>query len=188
MTSLNIVVYCSSRENIPQSHKDCATQLGTWIGQHHHNLIYGGVHAGLMSITAQAAHDNHATIIGIVPEMFMHRASHLNHQLIPTTDLNHRKSRMIELGHLFVVLPGGLGTLDEWLATLSHLISTGLHHTILIVNLDGIYDHLIAQLRATAASPFAHGNILSRMVIVTSTHDMITQLNNITNNQQHITI
>ena len=183
MAPLNIVVYCSSREDLPQSHKDCATQLGTWIGQNQHNLIYGGVHAGLMSITAQAAHDSHATVIGIVPEMFMHRASHLNHQLIPTTDLNHRKSRMIDLGNLFVVLPGGLGTLDEWLATLSQLISTGRHDNILIVNLDGIYDCLIAQLHATAASPFAHGNILNRMIVVSSTHDMITQLNKITNNQ-----
>ena len=172
----NIVVYCSSREDIPQHHKDCAARLGEWIGKSGNVMVYGGVHAGLMSITAQGAHDNGAKVVGIVPEMFMHRASSLNDELIATHDLNDRKSKMIELGDIFVVLPGGLGTLDEWLATLSHLITAGRQEILLIVNLDGMYDNLMAQLRATAYSPFAQDNILKIMVEVNSADEMVEQL------------
>ena len=178
----NIVVYCSSRENIPQAHKDCAAQLGEWIGKSGNVMVYGGVHAGLMSITAQATHDNGGKVIGIIPQMFLHRGSELNDELITTTDLNDRKAQMIELGDVYVVLPGGIGTLDEWIATLSHNISAGIDKKLVIVNLDGIFDWQMKQIAETAASPFAHPDIMLKMVEVKSANEMIEQLNLLTKN------
>lgn len=175
----NIVVYCSSRENIPQEHKDCAALLGEWIGKNGHSLVYGGVHAGLMSITAQATHDNEGEVIGVIPEMFLYRRSSLNDILITTMDLNERKMVMIDRGDVYVVLPGGIGTLDEWLATLSHNLSIGSQKKLVIVNLDGIFDYQIKQLEATSDSPFAHGNIMERMVIVSSAEEMLQSLTQI---------
>ena len=179
MESKNIVVYCSSRENLPQQYKDCAQALGEWIGKNGHTMVYGGVHAGLMSITAQAAHDNGGKVVGVIPKMFLYRRSKLNDELITTENLNDRKAAMIEMGDVYVVLPGGIGTLDEWIATLSHNLSAGNCKKLVIANLDGIFDWQIKQIEATASSPFAHGDILGRMVVVETTESMLEALNNL---------
>ncbi len=181
MENKNIVVYCSSREKIPQENKDCAEALGTWIAKNGHNYVYGGVHAGLMRVAAQAAHDNGGKVIGIIPKMFKYRCSELNDEVIETEDLNDRKARMIEMGDVYVVLPGGIGTLDEWLATLSFNLSIGNYKKLLIVNIGGIFDNQIKQIAETAGSPFAHGDVLSRMVEVKSADDMLGALEKIIN-------
>ena len=175
----NIVVYCSSCENIPQEHKDCAKVLGEWIGTNGHSLVYGGVHAGLMSITAQSTRDNGGTVVGVIPEMFLHRQSALNDELVITRDLNERKMVMIERGDVYVVLPGGIGTLDEWIATLSHNLSMGCNKKLVIVNMDGVFDAQYKQLEDTASSPFAHGDIMKRMVKVASAEEMLSALEEI---------
>lgn len=182
MDGKNIVVYCSSREKLPQEYKDCAARLGAWIGTNGHTMVYGGVHAGLMSATAQAAHDNGGKVVGVIPKMFLYRSSELNDELITTENLNDRKAVMIEKGDVYVVLPGGIGTLDEWVATLSHNLSAGNDKKLLIVNLDGVFDFQMRQIAATASSPFAHGDILGRMVEVKTVDDMITELEKLTKN------
>ena len=176
----NIVVYCSSREDISQSYKDCARLLGEWIGKQGHKLVYGGVHAGLMSITAQAVHDNGGKVLGVVPEMFMHRSSHLNDELIATENLNGRKAVMIETGDVYVVLPGGIGTLDEWVSTLSLNVVSGSSKKLLIVNLDGVFDYQWKQIAETASSPFANGDVMKLMVEAKSADEMIAQLEQLT--------
>lgn len=180
MDAKNIVVYCSSREKLPQEYKDCATALGEWIGKNGHNLVYGGVHAGLMSITAQAVHDNGGRVVGVIPKMFLYRRSELNDELITTENLNDRKATMIEMGDVYVVLPGGIGTLDEWVATLSHNLSVGNNKKLLIVNLDGVFDWQIKQIATTAESPFAHGDVMGQMVEVKTVDNMITELEKLT--------
>lgn len=179
MVDKNIVVYCSSCERLPQEYQECAKLLGEWIAKNGHNLVYGGVHAGLMSITAQSTHDKGGKVIGVVPKMFLHRRSGLNDELITTENLNDRKATMIELGDVYVVLPGGIGTLDELLATLSHNISVGNNKKIMVVNIDGVFDCQIEQLEVTASSPFAHGNIMSYIVEAKTTQEMITELEKI---------
>lgn len=176
MKNKNVVVYCSSRENLPQEYKDCAALLGEWIGKNGHNLVYGGVHAGLMSITAQAVHDSGGRVIGVIPKMFLYRRSELNDELITTENLNDRKATMIEMGDVYVVLPGGIGTLDEWVATLSHNLSVGNYNKLLIVNIDGVFDYQWKQIAETASSPFAHGDVMCRMVEVKTVDEMIAQL------------
>lgn len=184
MEAKNIVVYCSSREKIPQIYKDCAQALGEWIGRTGHNMVYGGVHAGLMSITAQATHDNGGRVIGVIPKMFLYRRSELNDELITTEDLNDRKARMIEMGDVYVVLPGGIGTLDEWIATLSHNLSAGVMKKLVIVNIDDIFTHQMQQIAETAASPFAHGDVMGRMVEVKSVKEMLETLVELTTTEQ----
>lgn len=184
MEAKNIVVYCSSREKIPQEYKDCAAALGEWIAKCGHNYVYGGVHAGLMRIAAQAAHDNGGKVVGIIPKMFKYRCSELNDELIETADLNERKARMIEMGDVFVVLPGGIGTLDEWLATLSHNLSTENGKRLLIVNMNGVFDSQVKQIQETASSPFAHGDIMASMVVVDTAEKMLEELDKLINKSE----
>ena len=132
---MNIVVYCSANSDLPSEIVAIATALGRWIGERGHTLVYGGVNAGLMHATAVAAHEAGCRhIVGIVPECFEHRADPLCTELQLARDLCDRKSRLIAQGDAFVVLPGGIGTIDEWISTLSQLIVDGNVKPIIAVN------------------------------------------------------
>ncbi len=158
-----IAVYCSSASDLPEDLCITARKLGNLIGELGLTLIYGGVNAGLMHDVAQGASDSGAEIIGVIPEFFIHRADPLCTTLIETPDLNTRKSRMISEADIYIVLPGGLGTIDEWISTSSAMMASRVCDPkrtklpIIVYNREGMYDHQIAQFAATNAGIYAHG-------------------------------
>jgi hypothetical protein len=177
---MKVVVYCSANPNLPQEIVDIAAALGRWIGEGGHTLVYGGVNAGLMHVTAQAAREAGCeNIVGIVPEFFKHRADLLCTELVLARDLNHRKSLLIENGDVFVVLPGGLGTIDEWVSTLSTLVVEGSDRPIVVVNYNGMYAAQAEQLRSTAKSQFARAENINRSILVGNSKELINKLKEI---------
>lgn len=177
---MNVVVYCSANADLPDDIIAVATTLGRWIGENGHTLVYGGVNAGLMHVTAQAAAEEGClSIVGIVPDMFKHRADPLCTELVLARDLNHRKSMLIDKGDVFVVLPGGLGTIDEWVSTLSQLVVEGSDRPILVVNHAGMYTAQAEQLCNTAKSQFARAASIDRSVLVNDSQELINKLNEI---------
>lgn len=66
---MKITVYCSSKSNLDNKYTSTAVELGRWIGSNKHELVYGGVNAGMMHILAQSAHDAGASITGIIPSV-----------------------------------------------------------------------------------------------------------------------
>ncbi len=180
-TAMNVAVYCSSRSNLDKCYVDAAVVLGEWIGRNGHNLVYGGSDAGIMHTLAEAAHRAGARIIGVVPQCFAKRADSLVDELIHTVDLAERKACMMSLGDIFVVLPGGIGTIDEWISTLTNLVVSGdISTRIIVVNIGGIFDHILAQISATAVSPFAKGGtpLTGHCIVVDNINEMIEQLKN----------
>lgn len=177
---MKVVVYCSANADLPEEVTSIATALGQWIGKNRHSLVYGGVNAGLMHITAQAALDAGCeSVVGIVPEFFQHRADPLCTELVLARDLNDRKSKLIAHGDVFVVLPGGLGTIDEWVSTLSTLVVEGSDRPIVVVNYNGMYVAQAEQLCATAQSKFARAASIDRSIMVNNSQELINKLNEI---------
>ena len=182
---MKVVVYCSANPNLPQEIVDIAAALGRWIGEGGHSLVYGGVDAGLMHVTALAARDAGCrSVVGIVPEMFKHRADPLCTELVLSRDLNHRKAMLIERGDVFVVLPGGLGTLDEWVSTLSHLMVEGIveggsGRPIIVVNHNGMYDAQAQQFRNIAQSQYSRSPLIASSILVNNSQELINKLNEI---------
>lgn len=174
---MKIVVYCSSRENLDNKFQQLARDLGTWIGQHGHTLLYGGSNAGLMHITAAAVHEAGGHIVGVIPEMFRHRIDPLCDEVVYTANLGDRKQHMIEHGDVFVVMPGGIGTLDEWTSTLTVMCLTpGEQRPIIVANIDGMYDATIRQLATLEATPFARSQRLTRTLVATTPADLLNLL------------
>lgn len=177
---MKFAVYCSSRANLATEYVQAAFATGNWIGKNRHELVYGGVNAGLMHTVAQAAHDAGAKITGVIPEIFSHRADTLNDEIITTRNLNDRKAKMIDLADAFIVLPGGLGTIDEWIATLSALVVDGdTKRKIIVANINGIFDNTVAQIRSTAQSPFARNEIIDMSIIADDCDSLIDTLSQI---------
>lgn len=140
-----VVVYCSSNDDLPLDWQRGARLTGEWIGRHGAQLIYGGVDSGLMRVTAGAAKEAGAEVVGIVPGRRRMMSSRLNDIVVPTSDLNDRKGVMQMLGDIFVVLPGGYGTLDEFTTSFSYLNFTHQKRPIVVFNADGVFDHILAQ-------------------------------------------
>ncbi len=177
---MKIVVYCSSQEGLQEKYQQLARELGTWIGQHGHTLLYGGSNAGLMHITASAVHEAGGHVTGVIPEMFRHRLDPVCDDAVHTANLGDRKQYMIEHGDVFVILPGGIGTLDEWMSTLAVMtIGNDDPRPIIVANLDGLYDATIQQLAHMTGTPLARNKDLSCTLVATSASALLHLLDNL---------
>lgn len=178
---MNIVVYCSSQQGLEEKYQQLARELGTWIGQHGHTLLYGGSNAGLMHITASAVHEAGGRVTGVIPAMFKHRLDPVCDNAVHTANLGDRKQYMIEHGDVFVVMPGGIGTLDEWMSTLAVMTIAGDDpRPIVVANLDSLYDGTIQQLADMTLTPFARGKNLARTLVATSAVELLHTLSEVT--------
>ncbi|MBL4740042.1 MAG: TIGR00730 family Rossman fold protein [Sneathiella sp.] len=116
MTKISsLCVYCGSKMPVDPAFTEAARALGQRLGEQGIQLVYGGGHVGLMGITADATLEAGGQVIGIIPE-HLHdiEVSHENLTELHIVDSMHaRKQMMFERSDAFIVLPGGLGTLDE---------------------------------------------------------------------------
>lgn len=163
---MKIVVYCSSKEEIDRVYKDDAAFMGCRIGASGADLVYGGIGKGLMSIVASNVLSAGGKVIGVVPASRREWAYEHNTETITACDLNDRKSRMMALGDAFVVLSGGYGTLDELISTFAYLTFTGdTCKKIVMINRDGLFDHVLDQLRLMASKGLMDAEIIERINI-----------------------
>ena len=113
--------------------------------------------------------------------MFASRADAVCHELVEATDLNDRKGKMIDMADVFVVLPGGIGTIDEWISTLSHIMvmekaEPDADRPILVWNHEGMYDGEVRQLAETSRSVYARGKRVDRSLVFGSAHELAAHL------------
>lgn len=175
--SMRVVVYCSSAESLPEHWREGAAAVGRWIGERGATMVYGGVDAGLMTETATAAHEAGAKIVGVVPVRRSKMASQINNIEITVADLNERKSAMELLGDVFVVLPGGYGTLDEFMSTFAYINFTKqTDKYIVIYNPDGIFDAILTQFDAMAAAGLLDSSLLSVLKTASTPSETVAQL------------
>ncbi|PKL74988.1 MAG: TIGR00730 family Rossman fold protein [Candidatus Melainabacteria bacterium HGW-Melainabacteria-1] len=166
---LSICVFCGAASGHDSRYAELAVATGAAIAFAGWSLVYGGGNTGLMGEIAQSALREGGEVIGIMPSLLVERerALHSISRLEVVPDMASRKQRMIELSDAFVVLPGGLGTLDELFEALTWY-QLGLQGKFCwILNQDGFYDPLIAQLEAMRAAGFIHGDVLPLRVVGT---------------------
>lgn len=156
-----------------------AYTLGRYIAQNGYGLVFGGGSTGLMGKVAKGAYDGGtAAIIGVAPE-FMNAPGVLFEnctQLILTITMHERKQAMEALADAFVVLPGGLGTLEEFFEVLTHKI-LGLHKkAIILLNTNGFFDTAIRMIKETTAGGFMPKDCLKAVMVVDSPKKVIESL------------
>ena len=133
---MKIAVYCSAKDVIPEEYLSLGDQLGRWIGQQGHTLVYGGATGGLMSRTSQAAKAAGAKVIGVIPPRIIAAGRLATHcdQIIKVTNMAERKQRMRDEADLFICLPGSYGTLDEMMDAISSAIVGEHCKPVLVLN------------------------------------------------------
>ena len=112
---MKVAVFCSSSDNIAENYRQMARSLGFLLAQNGHELIHGGTPCGLMGDVALSAAQQRGAITGIIPENWRESqwVNPCNTQNIFVKNLAERKQLMSQMADVFVVLPGGIGTLDE---------------------------------------------------------------------------
>jgi uncharacterized protein (TIGR00730 family) len=116
----SICVYCGSSESTRPQYHDLATRFGQELARRGLRLVYGGGSIGLMGRCARAAHGAGGEVLGIMPHFLARREmvlSEVPHRMVDT--MHERKLIMFNEADAFVVLPGGIGTLEEAVETLS---------------------------------------------------------------------
>lgn len=163
-----ICLFCASRTNVEQTFHDAATELGRGIAEAGHVLYYGGGSIGLMGTCALAVHASGGRVIGVIPSRLRDRevAYEKADELIVTATMSDRKHILMDEADAFVILPGGFGTLDEFLDAVTTK-QLGYHDKpIVIVNVDGFFDAQFDMFRSIVGRGFADPGQLGLFEVV----------------------
>ncbi len=139
-TFQNICVYCGSSGRVSDLYKQAAIRMGEILGQSGRTLVYGGGAVGLMGLIAGATLQQGGKVIGIIPAHIEKREiGHPNLTELHIVDSMHeRKQMMVDRSDAFVILPGGLGTMDEFFEIMTWR-QLGLHDKPIVVANIGEY-------------------------------------------------
>lgn len=175
-----ICVYCSSSNHIADTYPPVADTLGRAMVRHGHRLIYGGGTVGLMGVVARAVHDEDGTVIGVIPRKLEARegiAYELADDLVVTDTMQERKRRMYTAADGFVVLPGGFGTLEEFLEVLT-LKQLGYHdRPLVLVNTEGFFDPLLEFFGTLYEERFARAEVTDVVCVAATPTEALKYLN-----------
>lgn len=154
--SFSICLYCGSRPGENPTYADAARIVGTWIGQHGGQLVYGGGRTGLMGIVADATKAAGGRVVGVIPQALVDKelANPACDELHIVANMHERKAMMAERSNAFLALPGGIGTFEELFEVWTWR-QLGYHDKpIGLLNVDGYYSSMLSFLQSTVTNGF----------------------------------
>ncbi|MGE0575851.1 MAG: TIGR00730 family Rossman fold protein [Reyranella sp.] len=164
----SLCVFCGSRFGSDPGARDIAIRLGERLARLGIALVYGGGGVGLMGLVANAALKGGGKVVGIIPDFLLQREA--GHPALTETvvvrNMHERKLQMFERSEAFVVLPGGIGTLEELFEVLSWR-TLGLHtKPIVILDSGGYWEPLADLLRSIVERGFAEATHLDHLAFI----------------------
>ncbi len=151
----SVCVYCGSSFGNDEAYKTSASDFGQILAGAGIRLVYGGGGVGLMGETARSVHDAGGKVLGIMPKFL--RSREFLYDDVETRvveNMHERKMAMFEESDAFVVLPGGVGTLEEVVELLSWRRLDLHKKPIIFVNINGFWDPFYALVEATMTAQF----------------------------------
>ncbi len=176
----NISVFCGAHSGKNPIFAEEAKKMGELIAQKGINVVFGGGNVGLMGIVSAAAIDNgvEAIAISLKSLIELELVNPKVKELIITDTLLDRKDIFMERSDAFIVLPGGVGSLDE-LAEIMASNQLGLiNKPVALLNTAGYYDHLIAWMEKAVGEGFISQANFSDLIISDSCEDLLEKVIN----------
>ncbi len=169
MKRLNsLCVYCGSSSQVDPRYRDAAIRLGELLAENRITLVYGGGRVGLMGLMADACLQAGGAVIGVIPD-FLRRAE-VGHgavtELVVVDNMHERKRTMFERSDGFVILPGGLGTLDETFEILTWKQLRLHDKPIVAVDIAGYWQPLAALIDHVIGAGFARPEMRQLLTVV----------------------
>jgi hypothetical protein len=179
MTEISsLCVFCGSKTGTDPAHAAAARRLGELMAERGVTLVYGGGRIGLMGIVADAILEGGGRVIGVIPEFLKDLEvgnDDVSEQIV-TNSMHERKTRMFELSDGFVVLPGGLGTLDETLEIVTWKQLQLHSKPVVVLNSGGYWSALADLVQATIDGGFAHPAVEELFTLVDGADDVFEAL------------
>ncbi|MEC8679043.1 MAG: TIGR00730 family Rossman fold protein [Bacteroidota bacterium] len=170
-----ICVFCGSSK--PENNTKLENEvisLGNFILKKKLQLVYGGAKIGLMGLIANTILKGGGYVTGIIPKL-LSKKEIINKEvsnLIIVNNMHQRKKKMYDLSDAFIILPGGIGTLEEFSEITTWKILGIENKPIFLLNFDGFYDNLIQQFEVMEKYNFLYSDILKEVIIINSISDL----------------
>ncbi len=175
---MNICVFCGSNFGKNKNFEKVACELGKEIAIRGDRLVYGGGKRGLMGVIAKSALASGGEVIGVMPHILIDKELALEGltEFIKVKDMSERKLSMIEMSDAFVLLPGGVGSLEEFFDVYS--ASQLKTHTspIFIFNIDNYYNPVIDMIDNLVGEGFAPELDKKLSVVVNTASEMYEKI------------
>jgi uncharacterized protein (TIGR00730 family) len=173
-----VCVFCASSNRIDQRWLELAREVGVALAKRGHRVISGGGRVGMMGTLATGARSAGGHTFGVIPQSLvdLEVADDDADELVVTDGMAARKIVLIDRADAFLVLPGGLGTLDE-LFEVWTTATLGLHaKPIVLLDQDGFFAGLLDWIGSLVASGFVPPTARSAIRVVATVEDALDSL------------
>lgn len=175
-----LAIFLGSRDGSDAAHAALAYDVGRALAERRIELVYGGGGSGLMGHLSQGVLDHGGHVYGVIPRFMVEREWGRLHQegveMHVVETMHERKSMMAVRAEAFLVLPGGLGTLEELFEVWTWR-TLGLHDKpIGVLNADGFWDPMVAMLHRMADAGFMDAQTVRDLVAAGTLDDVLAGL------------
>ncbi|MBN2480237.1 MAG: TIGR00730 family Rossman fold protein [Bacteroidales bacterium] len=171
-------VFCGSSTGSDPVYSKACLELARLLNKHKISLVYGGGNIGLMGILADEMLRLESEVIGVIPQKLVDiELAHTGlTQLHIVHTMHERKALMMELADIFIVLPGGIGTLDEFFEVFTWQLLEYHSKKISVLNINGFYDQLILFIQSIIKKGFLNQSQIKSLIISDSPPELIMSL------------
>ena len=170
----SLAVFCGSKNGNDPVYTQHAAELGKLIAKKNITLIYGGGSKGIMGVIANSVMQSGGKVIGIIPKKLVeweHQHEGIT-DLSIVDDMHIRKQRMYALCDAAVILPGGVGTLDELFEMVTWNQLSIHDKKIFILNSGNYFEHLLKHLEQMEKQGFLYESITDRITIINTPDEL----------------
>lgn len=182
---MNICVFGASSSIIDKSFIHEIEKLGEKIADRGHGIVYGAGASGLMGAVARGVYNKGGNIVGVVPSFFKDEDMGVDGmifknctELIITDSMRERKHIMEERGDAFVVVPGGIGTFEEFFEVFTLKQLERHNKAIAILNVNGYYDAMLKMIEEATTHNFMRPACSSLIKVFTDQDEMLDYIEN----------
>jgi uncharacterized protein (TIGR00730 family) len=174
----DVAVFCGSRPGNRPSFATAAAALGAALAGRGIGLVYGGASVGLMGVVADAVLGGGGRSVGVITSSLAdHEIAHQGlHRLEIVGSMHQRKARMAELSDAVIMLPGGFGTYEEFMETVTW-VHLGIHaKPCAVLNTDGFFDLLLAFLGQAVDLGFIAPDLVDALVVSDDPEELLDRV------------
>jgi uncharacterized protein (TIGR00730 family) len=175
----SLAVFCGSKNGNNPVYIDHAKELGKLLAKKNITLIYGGGSTGIMGAVADAMMEGGGKVIGIITKKLVdweHQHKGIT-DLSIVDDMHIRKQKMYDLCDAAVILPGGVGTLDEFFEMVTWNQLSIHDKKIYIINSDNFFDFLLKHIQQMEKQGFLYESVLERITVLDEPEQLLQYLN-----------
>lgn len=173
-------MYGAASPDIAPLYIEKSEELGAFLAKRGHSLVFGGGVNGLMGAIARGVRRGGGHIIGVVPEFFLEENAEVIDlqcdELIRTDTMRSRKKIMEEKADAFIVLPGGIGTFEEFFEILTLRQLCRHSKPIAVYNIDGYYNEIYGALEQAMKKGFLRENVRELSFFTASPEELLAYL------------